>query len=179
MLLLAGLPQTRGQTVLLKDKASGSCVSCCVTVKNLKQTLFVLLRDGKIDDDGDKMDKVPSQMDVWQDFDQLRRKAGIKWWWAKWVKQKYRFGELNVFKEGSWLKVPYAFYGKYFLALNIGHQADYDSLQSPNIAWIFGTSTSAFELLVLKRKIMGPCWLQIKEPHIEHKGVHLLFFMYY
>lgn len=27
---------------------------------------------------------------------------------------------------------------------------------------IFGTNTSAFELLVLKRKIMGPCWLEIK-----------------
>ena len=47
-------------------------------VKNLEQTLFVLLRDGKIDNDGDEMDKVSSQMDVWQDFDQLRCKAGIK-----------------------------------------------------------------------------------------------------
>lgn len=50
-----------------------------------------------------------------------------------------------------------------------------NNASSPNIARIFGTSTSAFELLVLKRKIMGPCWLQIKQPHIEHKGVCLLF----
>lgn len=50
-----------------------------------------------------------------------------------------------------------------------------NNVSSPNIARIFGTSTSAFELLVLKRKIMGPCWLQIKEPHIEHKGVCLFF----
>ena len=49
-----------------------------------------------------------------------------------WVKQKYTFGEPDVPKEGSWLKVPYAFDGKYFLASNVGHQADYDSLQSPN-----------------------------------------------
>lgn len=42
---------------------------------------------------------------------------------------------------------------------------------SPNIARIFGTNTSAFELLVLKRKIFGPCWLQIKNPVIDHKGV--------
>ena len=34
-----------------------------------------------------------------------------------------------------------------------------------------GTSTSAFELLVLKSKIMGPCWLQIKKPQMDHKGV--------
>ena len=43
---------------------------------------------------------------------------------------------------------------------------------SQNIAQIFGTNTSAFELLVLKRKIMGPCWIQIKHPEVDNKGVH-------
>lgn len=38
-------------------------------------------------------------------------------------------------------------------------------------ACVFGTNASAFELLVLKRKIMGPCWLQVKKPHAENKGV--------
>ena len=38
---------------------------------------------------------------------------------------------------------------------------------------VFGANASAFELLVLKRKIMGPCWLQIKNPHTENKGVSL------
>lgn len=38
---------------------------------------------------------------------------------------------------------------------------------------MFGTKTSAFELLVLKRKIMGPCWLEIKKPNIKHNGVRL------
>ena len=42
---------------------------------------------------------------------------------------------------------------------------------SQNILKIFGTNTSAFELLVLKRKIMGPCWLQIKKPDVNFKGV--------
>lgn len=40
-------------------------------------------------------------------------------------------------------------------------------------ARVFGTNTSAFELLALKRKIVGPCWLQIKKPHAENKGVSL------
>ena len=43
--------------------------------------------------------------------------------------------------------------------------------KSPNIAWIFGTNTRAFELLILKRNIMGPCWLQIENPEIDNKGV--------
>lgn len=42
---------------------------------------------------------------------------------------------------------------------------------SPNIARIFGTNTSAFELFVLKRKIMGPCWLAITNAVVENKGV--------
>ena len=44
-------------------------------------------------------------------------------------------------------------------------------VESPNFSRVFGTNTSAFELLVLKRKIMGPCWLQIKNPTVDHKGV--------
>ena len=42
---------------------------------------------------------------------------------------------------------------------------------SQNIAQIFGTNTTAFELLVLKRKIMGPCWIQIRHPVVDNKGV--------
>jgi hypothetical protein len=45
------------------------------------------------------------------------------------------------------------------------------NVSSPTFSRIFGTNTNAFELLVMKRKIMGPCWLQIKKPHVEYKGV--------
>lgn len=45
----------------------------------------------------------------------------------------------------------------------------------PNIAKIMGTNTSAFELLVLKRKIMGPCWINIKHPMVDNKGVSSRF----
>lgn len=38
---------------------------------------------------------------------------------------------------------------------------------------IFGTNTSAFELFVLKRKIMGPCWLNIQEPEFSDSAVSL------
>ena len=46
-----------------------------------------------------------------------------------------------------------------------------NNASSPNFSRVFGTNTSAFELLVLKRKIMGPCWLQIRHPEIDNKGV--------
>lgn len=40
---------------------------------------------------------------------------------------------------------------------------------------VFGTNTTPFELLVIKRKIMGPCWLEIKAPTLSTKSVSLGF----
>ena len=36
---------------------------------------------------------------------------------------------------------------------------------------VFGTNTSPFELLVVKRKIMGPGWLEIKDAVVSSKSV--------
>lgn len=41
----------------------------------------------------------------------------------------------------------------------------------PTFSHIFGTNTTPFELLVLKRKIMGPCWLEIKGASQSSKSV--------
>ena len=57
--------------------------------------------------------------DVFDDFDQVRKKAGIKGWKAKFVKRKYAFGEADVPKEASWLKVVYGFDGVSLPSLRI------------------------------------------------------------
>ncbi|KAK7051399.1 DNA-directed DNA polymerase alpha catalytic subunit pol1 [Paramarasmius palmivorus] len=142
----------------LKDKTSGAWVSCSVTVEGLERNLFVLPRQKRVEEGEDgqlyETDGVPTQPDVYRDFDAIRRKAGIGKFKGKFVQRKYAFGEPDVPKEeASWLKVAYPFTG------------------NPNIARIFGTNTSAFELLVLKRKIMGPCWIKVKEPEVNYKGV--------
>jgi len=52
---------------------------------------------------------------VWKDFDQVRKKAGIKGWKAKFVKRRYAFGEADVPREeAQWLKVVYGFEGGFF-----------------------------------------------------------------
>lgn len=38
---------------------------------------------------------------------------------------------------------------------------------------VFGTNTSAFELLAVKRKIMGPCWLDVKSATLSTKSVSI------
>ncbi|KAI0077749.1 DNA polymerase alpha catalytic subunit [Panus rudis PR-1116 ss-1] len=150
-----------------QDKNSKAWVSCCVTVENIQRNLFVLPRERQLDMDEEtgelyETDVVPSLPDVYSDFDQIRKKAGIKSFRAKFVKRKYAFGERDVPRgETEWLKVVYGF----------DEPQIPNNVSSPNFSRVFGTNTSAFELLVLKRKIMGPCWLQIKKPLVDNKGV--------
>jgi DNA polymerase alpha subunit A len=167
----------------LKDKKTGAWVSCCVTVEGLERNLFCLPREKRVeqDEDGDFYDTdiVPSLEDVYADFELIRKQLGIKSWRAKFVKRKYAFGEKDVPRnETQWLKVVYGFNGNVYPTFNL-HVCSWSPLEpqvpaqaeSPNISRMFGTSTSPFELLVLKRKIMGPCWLQIKKPILDNKGV--------
>jgi DNA polymerase alpha subunit A len=94
------------------DKKTNSYVSCCVTVANLQRNLFVLPRPYQLDEDGCETDIVPDMPAVWKDFDQVRKRAGIKGWKAKFVKRKYAFGEPDVPREETqWLKVVYEFQG--------------------------------------------------------------------
>ncbi|KAF9244111.1 hypothetical protein BU15DRAFT_86076 [Melanogaster broomeanus] len=106
-------------------------------------------------------DVVPEKGDVYDDFERIRRKVGIKGWKARWVKRKYAFDVKDVPKETEWMKVLYSYEEP---------QIPMDAC-SPNIYKIFGTNTSIFELFVLKRKIMGPCWLTIKNPNVENQGI--------
>ena len=95
------------------DKNSKIYVSCCVTVTNLQRNLFVLPRPFQLDDQGFETDIVPDMPAVWKDFDQVRKKAGIKGWKAKFVNRRYAFGEPGVPREETqWLKVVYGFDGK-------------------------------------------------------------------
>ncbi|GJJ15609.1 hypothetical protein Clacol_009887 [Clathrus columnatus] len=145
----------------VQDKKSNVWLSCCVGVENIERNLYVLPRIRRMEN-GYQTDKTPTEDDVHEDFDEMRRTVGIKSFGSKWVKRKYAFGEEGVpIGESDWMKVVYSF----------DEPELRGNLSSPNIARIFGANTSAFELLVLKRKIMGPCWLRIKKPDIESKGI--------
>ncbi|KAG7093423.1 hypothetical protein E1B28_007104 [Marasmius oreades] len=150
----------------VKDKTLGALVSACITVENLERNLFVLPRKRKVEEGEDgkyyDTDEEPTQPDVYRDFDAIRKRANIGKFKGKFVERKYAFGDPDVPREETpWLKIAYPF----------SEPQLPNTIQSPNIAKVFGTNTSAFELLVLKRKIMGPCWIKIKEPEVNFKGV--------
>ena len=62
---------------------------------------------------------MPEMVHVYQDFDAVRKRVGIKTFKGKFVKRKYAFGESDVpTKETQWLKVVYPFTGKSVTTLN-------------------------------------------------------------
>ncbi|KAJ2926264.1 hypothetical protein H1R20_g10824, partial [Candolleomyces eurysporus] len=150
----------------LKDKKTNAWVSCCVTVEGLQRNLFALPRERRVELDEDEeeveTDVVVEEEDVYGDFDLIRKQMKIKTFKAKFVERSYAFGDKDIPREKrKWLKIVYPFTEPVIPM----------SACSPNIFKIFGTNTNAFELFVLKRKIMGPCWLVVKNPHVEFKGV--------
>ena len=163
------------------DKSTGRYVSASVSIQGIQRNLFVLPRPRQMDGEYET-DITPSQMDVFKDVDSVRKQWNIKKWKAKWVRRSYAFGEPDVpTEETEWLKVVYGFDGRYLRRFRIVLQSTDRCLEppinaevsSPNILRIFGKGTSAFELFVLKRKIMGACWLQIKNAIIANNGVRV------
>ena len=161
------------------DKSTGRYVSACVSIQGIQRNLFVLPRPRQMDGEYET-DITPSQMDVFKDVDAVRKQWNIKKWKAKWVKRNYAFGEPDVpTEETEWLKVVYGFNGMRLHQIcipcgstNTNPEPPIDAdVSSPNFSRIFGKGTSAFELFVLKRKVMGPCWLQIKNAVIANNGV--------
>ncbi|KAG8835098.1 DNA-directed DNA polymerase alpha catalytic subunit pol1 [Serendipita sp. 399] len=143
------------------DKATNRFVSACVIVEGMERNLFVLPREHRVEDDYET-DVQPQKSDVQRDFEAARKNYGIKSCGVRWVKRKYAFEEPGVpTQETLWMQVVYPF----------SEPPLPNTLNSPNFSRIFGTNTSAFELFVLNRKIMGPCWLEIKNANVANKGV--------
>ncbi|KAI6101196.1 hypothetical protein F5141DRAFT_1190185 [Pisolithus sp. B1] len=146
----------------VKDKSSGAWVSACLAIGGMQRNLFVLPRQLQVVEQENEAgeteivdtDIVPGKQDVYDDFDRIP-------WKARWVKRKYAFDMKDIPKEAEWMKVLYSYEDT---------QIPIDAC-SPNILRIFGTNTSIFELFVLKRKIMGPCWLVVKDVNIDMSGI--------
>lgn len=112
----------------------------------------------------DEEEEQPWQEEVFDEFDQLRSKFGIKTFLSTWVLRDYAFELPDVPYQSRYLKVRYGFDETqlpYDLTTETIAQALGQDVDSTKIARIFGTSTSAFELFLLKRRIMGPCWLRL------------------
>ncbi|CAL9733217.1 DNA polymerase alpha catalytic subunit A [Monosporozyma servazzii] len=102
--------------------------------------------------------KDKSPMDVYDEITPLLMdKYGLSNIRAKPEKMKYAFELPDIQHETEYLKV--------LLPFNTP-KSSYDTipsdLSSENFSHVFGGSTNIFEAFVVQNKIMGPCWLEIK-----------------
>jgi DNA polymerase alpha subunit A len=98
--------------------------------------------------------------DVYTEFETLRKKHGIQEYMSKSVVRKYAFEKQDVPQESEYLKVVYPF-----------TENTFPKITGDSFSHIFGRETNILELFLLKRKIMGPCWLKIKNVSLEERNV--------
>eukprot|EP00923_Selenidium_pygospionis_P055757 GHVN01097089.1.p1 GENE.GHVN01097089.1~~GHVN01097089.1.p1 ORF type:complete len:1529 (+),score=359.15 GHVN01097089.1:389-4588(+) len=133
------------------------CVSCCVAIKAHRNVFFkVKLPDTGLPDDPVEANALakPTLMEV----NSLRSSMGISKFMAKPVRRNYAFDREGMTREDDQL------------FLKIVYSAEYPPMPSDirgdTFTHVFGQSTSLIELILLKRQIMGPCWLRISGYHV-------------
>ncbi|XP_074839481.1 DNA polymerase alpha catalytic subunit isoform X2 [Carettochelys insculpta] len=138
-------------------------VSCCVTVKNIERTIYLLPREMQMDlTSGKKTENPVTMMNIYQEFnDQIAVKYKIMKFRSKKVEKNYAFEIPDVPAKCDYLEVRYL--------------AEYprlpQDLSGETFSHVFGTNTSSLELLLMSRKIKGPSWLEIKNPQLLTQSV--------
>ncbi|KAK0558719.1 DNA-directed DNA polymerase alpha catalytic subunit pol1 [Tilletia horrida] len=142
----------------VKDRKTGKFVSATLTVEGIERCLFLLPREyTKVN--GHITDKKPTEEEIEDDFDEVRKKYDIDAYLSKWVQRNYAFELPGVPAKTQYLKIRYGFDSP-AMPLDVSGRT---------FSRIFGTNTTAFELFVVKRKIMGPCWLNVQDPLINRE----------
>ncbi|XP_019380056.1 PREDICTED: DNA polymerase alpha catalytic subunit isoform X1 [Gavialis gangeticus] len=138
-------------------------VSCCVTVKNIERTVYLLPRKMEVNlSSGQETDNPVTIMSVYKEFnDQISVKYKIMKFKSKKVEKYYAFEIPDVPAKSDYLEVRYL---AEFPRLP-------QDLKGETFSHVFGTNTSSLELLLMSRKIKGPCWLEIKNPQPSSQSV--------
>ena len=138
-------------------------VSCCVVVHGSERNLFVLPK--VIPNDSYDKDGKPCRMSMSEVYKEINsilvpeivpRMQGQSFR-VKSVKRRYAFECGSVPRETlDYMKVVYS--AKHGVPSPAQRQG------GKTYEKIFGASSSCIELFLLKRKLMGPCWIRIKNP---------------
>eukprot|EP01038_Epipyxis_sp_PR26KG_P011762 gene11762-15739_t len=161
-----GLVYLFGKIAVNEENGSKRFVSCCVVVHGCQRNLFVLPRVIK---DEFKDDGTPCRIgisDVYGEINKLLvpdvvpRSQGQSFK-CKLVKRKYAFEDTNAPREETeYLKIVYS--AKHGIPNPNSCQNGGKTFER-----IFGVSSGPLELFLLKRKLMGPCWIKIKNPKLN------------
>ncbi|NXF16602.1 DPOLA polymerase, partial [Rhodinocichla rosea] len=139
-------------------ESANTYVSCCVTVKNIERTVYLLPRETEIDLSTGKEKETPvTIMSVFKEFnDTISPKYKIMKFKSKKVEKYYAFEIPDVPAKSEYLEVKYSAECPRLP----------QDLKGQTFSHVFGTNTSSLELLLMNQKIKGPCWLEIKNPRM-------------
>ncbi|XP_041438950.1 DNA polymerase alpha catalytic subunit isoform X1 [Xenopus laevis] len=140
-------------------ESADAYVSCCVSVKNIERTVYLLPRENRVQLSTGKDTGAPvSMMHVYQEFNEaVAEKYKIMKFKSKKVDKDYAFEIPDVPASSEYLEVRYS---------ADSPQLPQD-LKGETFSHVFGTNTSSLELFLLSRKIKGPSWLEIKSPQLS------------
>ena len=128
-------------------------VSACVLVKEHFYTLYAVPRPFVLDEQGEATDDVPTLGEVAKELLGVRKNMGISTWMSKPCERSYCFERNDIPRgKGKFLKIKYPCS---FPRLD-------KDLSGRTYKTILGTQASTLETFLVKRKIMGPGWLTIK-----------------
>ncbi|KAG0199110.1 DNA-directed DNA polymerase alpha catalytic subunit pol1 [Mortierella sp. GBA30] len=143
------------------QRITNTYISCCIAVHNMERNLYVLPRPRRVDRNGNETTVAVGMADVYTEFDSIRQSHKITSWLSKPVEREYAFELPGIPRSAEYLKVVY----KYSLPTL---PAD---LKGETFSHVFGTNTSALEQFIIKRDLMGPCWLEIQGARMNSSKV--------
>lgn len=136
-------------------------VSCCVAVKNIERTMYLLPREHKVNLATGEKGVAVAMMDVYEEFNEISEKFKIMKFKSKSVTKNYAFEIPDIPSQSEYLEVKYS--------------AEIPSLPSDlkgtTFSHVFGTNTSSLEHFLLNRKIRGPCWLDVTTPQLSNQPI--------
>ncbi|CAG8497514.1 9446_t:CDS:10, partial [Ambispora gerdemannii] len=138
------------------NKKTNEYLSCSVTVRGLERSFFVLPRPHRVVN-GKITDIVVVMNDVKVELEKILQSYRITTWASKEVSRKYCFELADVPSNTNYLKVIYSFSLPELPA----------NLSGETFSHLFGVNRNPLELFIIKRKIMGPCWLEIQNPNFK------------
>lgn len=133
-----------------------SFVSCSILVKGMERTLYALpkIKGNKARGALSAEEEQVIEQSMILEFNNLRKNRfkNIPGFKCKMVAKKYSFEMPISHGEHKFLKIKYS----------AEHPPLASNLTGNTFECIFGANQSMLELFLLKRKIKGPMWLQIK-----------------
>ena len=128
--------------------------SICVLIRNIQRTMYILPRLKNKSDNVDNGERIEF-INLYNEINAKRQRLGIRKFAAGPIERKYCFRERmnGIPATCQYLKLMYSFNDRPFEGPSFETGQTYQK--------IFGVRSTALELFILDKQIMGPCWLRL------------------